>query len=266
MKYKILLLTILLFVALTSCTARSDLSQSQTETAKSETTQISETSTAEVITTEETQAETTLTTKITSSTTEKLTSKITNTTKKKSTTKTTATEKVTELTYIQGVLIVNKTYALPENYNPGINETALNAYYELKNDAKSEGLSYTIISDFRPYSSQKRIYNNYVARDGKKEADRYSARPGHSEHQTGLAFDLNSLSQSFENTAEGKWLAENCYKYGFIIRYPKGKESVTGYMYEPWHIRYLGKDLAKEVYESGLTLEEFLGITSRYSD
>jgi LAS superfamily LD-carboxypeptidase LdcB len=123
-----------------------------------------------------------------------------------------------------------------------------------------------MISGFRSYSTQNTLYNKYVARDGKAEADRYSARPGHSEHQTGLAFDLNSLDQSFENTKEGKWLAENCWKYGFIIRYPKGKESVTGYMFEPWHVRYLGKEVAKKVYESGKCLEEYLGITSVYEN
>ena len=256
---------------LTSCTAVNESVNSEANTVSTENTtaSVTETTTSEETTeaaTEETEViyQTSDTTKKTSVTSEIIskTSKKTKSTSEKSV----KTSKKIELTYIRGVLIANKTYALPEDYNPGVDKTALNAYYELKNDAQKEGLSFTIVSDFRPYSSQKRIYNNYVARDGKAEADRYSARPGHSEHQTGLAFDLNSLSQSFENTPEGKWLAENCYKYGFIIRYPKGKESVTGYMYEPWHIRYLGKDLAKKVYESGQTLEEYLSITSRYSD
>ena len=113
---------------------------------------------------------------------------------------------------------------------------------------------------------QKIIYNDYVARDGQLMADTYSARPGYSEHQSGLAIDVNSLDQDWENTPEGKWLSANCYKYGFIIRYPKGKEDITGYMYEPWHIRYVGKDLAEKLYNNGnwLTLEEYLGITSVY--
>jgi len=173
---------------------------------------------------------------------------------------------VKEVTYIDGILIANKTYALPADYNPGVDAQANAALNEMINAAKLDGIVLTVLSGFRSYSTQNTLYNNYVARDGKAEADRYSARPGHSEHQTGLAFDLNSLEQSFENTPEGKWLAENCWKYGFIIRYPKGKEAVTGYMYEPWHVRYLGKDTAKKVYESGKCLEEYLGIDSVYAD
>ncbi len=167
-------------------------------------------------------------------------------------------------TYINGILIANKTYPLPSNYNPGVNPSAKSAFNKMAADAGKQGISLRIVSGFRSYSTQASIYKNYVARDGKAAADRYSARPGHSEHQTGLAFDVNSLYQSFENTKEGKWLAANCYKYGFIIRYPKGKENVTGYMYEPWHIRYLGISTATAVYNSGLSLEEYLGITSEY--
>lgn len=207
--------------------------------------------------------------KSTDKTTDKSTSSFKSTTKsttKKSTTKNTTTQKVQNITYIKGVLVVNKTYALPENYAPGVNSEAKKAFDSLAADAAKEGLNLYIRSGYRSYSYQKDLYNNYVARDGKAAADRYSARPGHSEHQTGLAFDINSLSQSFENTPEGKWLAKNCWKYGFIIRYPKGKESITGYMYEPWHIRYLGKDTAKAVYDSGLTLEEYLGIDSKYKN
>ncbi len=170
------------------------------------------------------------------------------------------------LTYIQGVLVVNKSYSLPADYNPGIDATASAALSEMTAAAKNEGISLWIASGFRSYERQRTLYNNYVARDGKAAADRYSARPGYSEHQTGLAFDLNSLEQSFGETKEGKWLAANCWKYGFIIRYPQDKESVTGYMYEPWHVRYLGKELAKKVYDSGLCLEEYLDITSVYAD
>lgn len=169
-------------------------------------------------------------------------------------------------TYIDGILIVNKTYALPEDYNPGIDPEAQSALDEMEAAASEEGISLWIQSGFRSYSYQKELYENYAAQDGYDEADRYSARPGHSEHQTGLAFDLNSLSTSFGETTEGRWLAANCWKYGFIIRYPQGKESVTGYMYEPWHVRFIGKDMAKSVYDSGLCLEEYLGITSQYAD
>lgn len=168
--------------------------------------------------------------------------------------------------YINDILVVNKTYSIPEDYAPGIDPEAQAAFDEMESAAADEGISLWIRSGYRSYSYQKQLYENYAAKDGYAEADTYSARPGHSEHQTGLAFDLNSLSTSFGETAEGKWLAENCWKYGFIIRYPQGKEEITGYQYEPWHVRYLGKDVAKDVYDSGLTLEEYLGIKSEYKD
>ncbi|MCQ2434216.1 MAG: D-alanyl-D-alanine carboxypeptidase family protein [Oscillospiraceae bacterium] len=168
--------------------------------------------------------------------------------------------------YIQGILVANKTYGLPENYNPGVDPAAQAAFDKMQAAAKNDGYSLSICSGFRSFETQKNLYNNYVARDGKEKADTYSARPGHSEHQTGLAFDINKASDSFTDTPEAKWLAENCWKYGFIIRYPKGKESITGYKYESWHIRYLGEDVAKKVYDSGKTLEEYLNITSVYAD
>lgn len=168
--------------------------------------------------------------------------------------------------YIDGVLIVNKTYPLPSTYNPGVDSTAKAAFDTMAANAYSDGVSLYIISDFRTYDYQAGLYQRYVNRSGQAEADRYSARAGHSEHQTGLAFDLNSLEQSFGQTAAGKWLAEHCHEYGFIIRYPEDKEHITGYMYEPWHIRYLGVDMATKIYESGLCLEEYFGITSQYAD
>lgn len=171
-----------------------------------------------------------------------------------------------EPTYIRGILIVNKTYALPADYAPGVDEGAQAAFDEMQAAAAEEGLNIYISSGYRSYDYQAGLYQRYVDKDGKAEADRYSARPGHSEHQTGLAFDLNSIDNSFANTAEGKWVTRNCYKYGFIIRYPSDKEDVTGYMWEPWHIRYLGKETAQAVYDSGLCLEEYLGITSQYSE
>lgn len=216
----------------------------------------------------ETETTTEKTSDSTKTTTEKLTIRTSSTTSTtKTTTRTTTThKKVTSPTYINGILIANKTYALPADYNPGVNPAAQKAADEMIAAAKQDGISLWIRSGFRSYSYQANLYNNYVARDGKSKADTYSARPGHSEHQTGLAFDMNSLSTSFANTPEGRWLAANCWKYGFIIRYPKGKEHITGYQYEPWHVRYLGKDTAQSVYNSGLTLEEYLGITSKYSD
>ena len=115
-----------------------------------------------------------------------------------------------------------------------------------------------ISSGFRSYTLQKSLYERYCARDGKAAADRYSARPGNSEHQTGYAIDLNTITYSFANTTEGKWIAANCYKYGFILRYPKEKEDVTGIVYEPWHWRYVGVEYAKKIKDSGLCLEEYL--------
>ena len=170
----------------------------------------------------------------------------------------------TQLTYIDGILIVNKTYKLPSNYAPGVDPTANSALNAMIAGAKKDGINLFLKSGYRSYGTQSTLYNNYVARDGVAEADRYSARPGHSEHQTGLAFDLNSLEQSFGETAEGKWLAAHCHEYGFIIRYPQGKEGVTGYMYEPWHVRYLDVEKATAVYNRGLCLEEYFGITSEY--
>ncbi len=175
-------------------------------------------------------------------------------------------EVIDGITYVDGILIANKTYALPSDFNPGVSDEAYDALTEMEIAAAEDGISLFIVSGFRSYDDQDVIYNRYVSQDGKAEADRYSARPGHSEHQTGYAFDLNSLEEYFADTPEGIWLAENCHKYGFIIRYPKGKEHITGYMYEPWHVRYLGVDIATSVYESGLTLEEYLGITSEYQD
>lgn len=169
-------------------------------------------------------------------------------------------------TYIDGILVVNKTYALPADYGDGIDPEAQAAFDAMQAAAAEEGLNIYISSGFRSYDYQAGLYQRYVDKDGKEEADRYSARPGHSEHQTGLALDLNTIDNSFANTAEGKWVARNCYKYGFIIRYPSDKEDVTGYKYEPWHIRYLGEETAQAVYDSGLCLEEYLGITSAYSE
>lgn len=170
------------------------------------------------------------------------------------------------ITYVDGVLIANKTYSLPESYNPaGILPECQNAFNTMKNAASALGLSIYISSGFRSYSSQKSIYNRYVSRDGKALADTYSARPGHSEHQTGLSIDLNTITQSFGRTREGRWVAEHCYEYGFIIRYPQGKSDITGYCYEPWHLRYVGVEAATKIAQSGLCLEEYYGITSSYN-
>lgn len=177
-------------------------------------------------------------------------------------------EQINGLYYIDGVLIANKSYALPSSYNlGGLLDSFQDAFSVMQSAAANDGISLSVISGYRSYSRQNTIYNNYVSRDGKAKADTYSARAGHSEHQTGLAADINSLSQSFKNTKEGQWLNEHCSEYGFIIRYPEGKESITGYIFEPWHIRYVGKELASALYNNGdwITLEEYFGITSQYS-
>ena len=179
-------------------------------------------------------------------------------------------EKKNGIYYVKGILIANKTYDLPSTYNPGALLSEFNtAFNKLKTAASNDGIKLWVQSGFRSYETQKRLYNNYVSRDGKKAADRYSARPGYSEHQTGLAADFNEISDTFGDTKAGKWLSENCWKYGFILRYPKGKEDKTGYMYESWHFRYIGDiDIAKELYNNGnwISLEEYLGITSKYDN
>lgn len=163
-------------------------------------------------------------------------------------------------TYINGILLVNKKYPLPKDYAPGLNSEALSAFNKMKADAAASGLNLYLSSGYRSYSEQSSIYSNFVRIYGKERADKFSAVPGHSEHQTGLAIDLNSIDDSFKNTPECSWVEQNCYKYGFIIRYQQGKEHLTGYQYEPWHIRYVGIDHAKNIYNSGKCLEEYLGL------
>ncbi len=162
------------------------------------------------------------------------------------------------ITTVGGVLLVNKQYDLPSTYGSGLDEHAYDAFVKMKKASGYENMS--IISGFRSYEKQKSTFDYWCSIDGYEAASTYSAEPGHSEHQTGLAMDITSLNQSYGKTAEGRWLAAHCHEYGFIIRYPKGSSHITGYMYEPWHIRYLGVSTAKLVHDSGLTLEEFLGV------
>ncbi len=175
-------------------------------------------------------------------------------------------EDAKEPTYIDGTLIVNRTYGLPRTYNPGVSAEAKAALDELIAGASEDGLEFWVESGFRSYDQQLSLYNTYVGREGKDAADRYSARPGHSEHQSGLAFDLNSFDDNFDQTPEGKWLAAHAWEYGFTLRYPKDKEDITGFMYEPWHVRYIGKTLAQKLHDSGQVLEEYFDITSVYAD
>ena len=173
------------------------------------------------------------------------------------------------ITYIDGYLIANKSYSLPSTYNPGkILPEFQTAFDQMKSDAKNEGISLKIVSGYRSYTTQKNLHYNYIKNQGSEKTETHSARAGYSEHQSGLAVDINKVNQSFANTTAGKWLNANCYKYGFIIRYPKDKTNETGYIYEPWHIRYVGKELAETLYNNGdwITMESYFGITSEYKD
>lgn len=161
------------------------------------------------------------------------------------------------VTTVGGVIIVNRQFDLPKDYGDGLTDDTYNAFIKMRDDS---GYNMTIISGFRSYEKQKATFAYWASIDGAEVADTYSAQPGHSEHQTGLAMDITSLRQSYGETAEGKWLAEHCWEYGFLLRYPKGSEHITGYIYEPWHVRYLGTSTAKLLHDSGLTLEEFLGV------
>ncbi len=171
-------------------------------------------------------------------------------------------------------VIVNKKHPLPSNYAPDLTSVsggymqpvAANNMGNLLNDARNAGVSMTILSSYRSYSNQSSTYNGWVARDGQIAADTYSARPGYSEHQTGLAADLGNgicnLEACFGDTQAGIWLATNAHKYGFIIRYPNGMDYTTGYQYEPWHIRYVGTELASEMQRTGVqTLEQFFDVS-----
>ena len=128
--------------------------------------------------------------------------------------------------------------------NTSLDKDLMTAFRKMQADATAKGLNIYIASGYRSYDYQVSLYNRYVANDGKTAADTYSSRPGNSEHQTGLCFDLNSIEDSFQYTNEGKWINDNCYKYGFCIRFPKGKDAYTGYQYESWHLRYVGEELA----------------------
>ena len=172
--------------------------------------------------------------------------------------------------------LVNKFYYLSENYvpenlvdvtgiyardNAKIVDVVFEAFKKMADDARKENLTIKVTTGYRSYNFQSTLYNNYVKTDGVKNADTYSARPGYSEHQLGYSVDLtniNNVSFSiFDSTEEYKWLQDNAYKYGFIQRYPKDKEYITGYNYESWHYRYVGEKIAKYIYENNITYEEY---------
>jgi len=172
-------------------------------------------------------------------------------------------------------VLVNKFYYLDEQYIPKnlvkistdfsssdkylVNVAQISFEY-LAKKAKDEGYTIRAVSAYRSYNYQTNLYNNYVKTDGVKNADQYSARPGFSEHQTGLAVDVDNKITNFndfENTKEFSWMQENAHKYGFILRYPKGKENITGYIYEPWHYRYVGIEIASFIHKNNITYEEY---------
>lgn len=184
------------------------------------------------------------------------------------------------------LILVNKTRNLPSGYVPSdlvepivpfsfqeklpkrlMRKEAATALEELFEKAAEDEIELLGQSAYRSYNTQDAIFAYNAKHHGEEEANRSSALPGHSEHQTGLAIDITSrsvglaLNESFGETSEGIWVKENAAQFGFIIRYPMNKEEITGYIYEPWHIRYVGKEAAMDIYENNLTLEEYL-----YSD
>ena len=178
------------------------------------------------------------------------------------------------ITYIDGIMIANKTYSLPKSYAPGGLTSATNkAANEMIAAAKKDGVSLYVASGYRSWTTQNNLWQKRAKNYGKEFADSGTARGGYSEHQTGLAFDMcgsgsGCISSEYHNSKGAKWMAANAYKYGLILRYPQGKESITGYKYESWHFRYVGVELATKLYNNGnwITLEEYFGITSKYAD
>lgn len=172
-------------------------------------------------------------------------------------------------------VLVNKNYKLSHTYMPSdlepvnityahenkyLRHDAKVAYEKMAEQAKKEGYQIILVSAYRSYSYQKELYQHYIKTSGKNYADRCSARPGHSEHQTGLALDImgeNNDYNLFEQTKEFTWIQQNAHKYGFILRYPNNKTDITGFKYEPWHYRYVGRKLALELKNKSITLEEY---------
>ncbi|MGP1569842.1 MAG: M15 family metallopeptidase [Eubacteriales bacterium] len=178
-------------------------------------------------------------------------------------------------------ILVNKENSLPHDYEPDdltllshyaknrsplgrkLRKEAAQAFEKLADAAQEAGYEIVATTAYRSYDFQNTLYTNYVKQYG-EQADTFSAKPGLSEHQTGLAVDVSSPSVNYEllksygSTQEGKWLAAHAHEFGYIIRYLEGREDITGYMYEPWHIRYVGKTAATEIKEADITLEEYI--------
>ena len=180
--------------------------------------------------------------------------------------------------------LVSKTFALPPDYVPAglvapnvtldpsktpselqLRQEAASATEELFLAAGRAGLPLQLVSAYRSYELQDVLFNSFSASFGEVEANRFSARPGQSEHQTGLAIDVSGtdgvcvLEGCFGSTATGVWVSENASQFGFLVRYPPGLESITGYIYEPWHLRYVGAETAQAIEASGLTLDQYIG-------
>ena len=180
------------------------------------------------------------------------------------------------------LLLVNKTHRLSEEYVPadlvefeksdknvGTKETrqlrkpAAEALAKLLAAAEADGFDMVLRTGYRSYAYQKNLFDGYAEKNGVEAANKYSAKPGESEHQTGLCCDLGVIGRgltSFNGSKEASWVAENAHKYGFIVRFPEGKESITGYNYESWHIRYVGEGVAEYIYKNEIAFEEYLGI------
>lgn len=179
-------------------------------------------------------------------------------------------------------VLINKQFALPDDYEPKdlvypdvrftfkekiekrmMRKEAAKALEELFAGAEKDGIYLAGVSAYRSHKTQTALFNRYVEKDGEEVAKTYSAVPGHSEHETGLAIDVSgsdgkcAAESCFGNTKEAAWLADHATEYGFIIRYPEGKEDITGYKYEPWHLRYVGKEIAADIGKRGITLEEY---------
>ena len=153
---------------------------------------------------------------------------------------------------------ISSTYSFGSNQKVTID--TYNAFMKMWQDAKKEGLTLIINSSYRSYKEQDQVYDEYKSQRGVEGADKIAARPGFSEHQTGMAIDIQtygSRAKTFENFDEFKWLIDNAHKYGFILRYPKGKEYLTGYEYESWHFRYVGVEAATYIHENNITFDEY---------
>lgn len=180
------------------------------------------------------------------------------------------------------LLLVNKEYSIDKDYKPDdlkkikyfmpdrdpstryMRAEAADAFHQLVDKAAEDGIELKMTTAYRSYDFQKLLFDSYVKKEGEEAANKYSAKPGQSEHQTGLAVDVTSpsvdyqLSDDYGETKEGKWLAGHAHEFGFILRFPKDKEDITGYQYEPWHIRFVGLTAANEIYKQETTLEEYL--------